>query len=172
MMKSGILSIPESEKKLAQIKNVFWGVKKIILSDSSTQYQTNIDIMDAPAEKSADVRYRTYKLKNDSGELLMDARPGYAKDDDPDVVGWPICRAPKVDHADIFIDGAAYLLVMHNSQNYALKDESGASVLQIRHKGICGGWTIDATKTFLPQVLCGLFVFCRYIEQENEFIVV
>lgn len=173
MMKSGILSIPESEKILAQIKSLFWEVKKTIsLHDSSTQYMTDIGIMDAPSEKREDVRYRVYTLTNGNNEVLMEAHPGYAEDDDPDIVGWPIFRAPKVDHADILIGNSAYLLVMHNSQNYDLKDESGTSVLQIMHKGISGGWSIETAETFNAQVLCGLFIFCRYIEQENEFVIV
>ncbi len=173
MMKAGILTAPENEKKLAQIKSAFLGAKKTIsLADSGTQYQTDIHRMDAPPEKCGDVRYRIYTLRNDTGVVLMEAHPGYAKDDDSDAVGWPICRAPRVDHADLRIDGTAYLLVMHNSQNYSLKDQSGASILQIMHRGISGGWIIETSEPFDAQVLCGLFLFCRYIEQENEFIVV
>lgn len=173
IMKSGILSIPEGAKKLAQIKSTFGGAKKYIsLYGSTTQYHANIDIMDTPSEKSGDVRYRIYTLKNECNEVLMEAHPGYAKDDDPAVLGWPICRAPKVDHADVLIANSAYLLVMHNSQNYSLRNKDGSTVLQIIHKGISGGWTIKTVETFNALVLCGLFIFCRYIEQENEFIVV
>lgn len=173
MMKAGILTVQESGKKLAQMKSAFLGANKTIsLSDGGAQFQTDIHIMDAPPKKSRDVRCRIYTLRNDRGKVLMEAHPGYAKDDDPDAVGWPICWAPKVDHADLLIDGTAYLLVMHNTQNYSLKDQSGASVLQIMHQGISGGWIIETSEPFGAQVLCGLFLFCRYIEQENEFIVV
>ncbi|WP_367926232.1 hypothetical protein [uncultured Ruthenibacterium sp.] len=173
IMKSGILSISENAKKLAQVTSAFGKMKKTIsLPDGSVQYQTDIDIMDAPAEKRGDVRYRVYTLTNGNDQVLMVAHPGYAKEDDPDMVAWPMCRTPKVDHADIMIDGVTYLLVMHNSQNYALKDGKGTSVLQIMHKGISGGWTIETAKSFSAQVICGLFIFCRYIEQENEFIIV
>lgn len=104
--------------------------------------------------------------------VLMEAHPAYAKEDDPDVVGWSICRVPKVDHADILICGTKYLLTMHNSQNYSLKDEQENTKLQIMHCGIAGGWTMDANECFSPEILGGLFIFCRYMEQENEFIVV
>ena len=173
MMKSGILSNFDNEKKLAQIKSEFWGAKKTItLSDSDSLYQTNIDIMSAPLERSGDVRYRVYILTNENDEVLLKGHPGYALEDDPDVVGWPVYRAPKVDHADVLIDGFNYLLVMNNSQNYVLKNDSGASVLQIMHQGISGGWIIETNETFDAPILCGLFIFCRYIEQENEFSVV
>lgn len=172
-MKSGILSSSESNKVLAQIKSMFWGAKKTIsLHDSGTQYMTDIDTMNSQSEKKGDVRYRVYTLKNGNNEILMEAHPGYAKEDDPDVVGWPIFRVPKVDHADILIGNSAYFLVMNNSQNYELKNESGMSVLQIMHKGISGGWTMETEEAFNAQILCGLFIFCRYIEQENEFVMV
>ena len=173
MMKSGTLSNPKNGRMLAQIKSSFWGARKtIFLSDDDKQYHTDINILGAPAKKSGNVRLRIFTLNNNNGEVLMEAHPCYAKDDDPDIVGWPICRTPKIDHADLSIGDIWYLLVMHNNQNYSLKDKIGTIILQIMHKGISGGWTIDTTEKFPAQVLCGLFIFCRYIEQENEFIVV
>ncbi|MCC8169779.1 MAG: hypothetical protein LIO59_05375 [Oscillospiraceae bacterium] len=173
IMQSGTLSVSESGEKLAQIKSDFCGAKKTIsLQGENTEYRTDIDITDTSTEQREDVRRRVYILKNSDGETLMEAHPDYAEDDNPDVVGWSIYRAQKVDHADISIGGTSYLLVMHNSQNYSLLDKDGDNVLQIIHRGIFGGWTIDSKETFPPQMLCGLFVFCRYIEQENEFIVV
>lgn len=173
VIKSGIVFLPEEERTLAHIKSMRGrAAKTICLADNEMQYQTDINVMDAPPEKSGDVRYRVYTLKKDSGEVLMEAHPGYAREDDPDMVGWPICRAPKVDHAEVWIAGNRYTLVMHNSQNYTLQDESGASVLQMMHRGIAGGWVINTTELFPVPVFCGVFLFCRYIEQENEFIVV
>ena len=43
------------------------------------------------------------------------------------------------------------------------------SVMQIFHRGIVGGWNIEAMDNFAPEIICGIFVFCKYIEQENEF---
>lgn len=173
IMKSGMLSSPENGTILAQIKRDFWGARKtILLPAGDTSYQTDISAADAPEERRGDVRFRIYTLKDNDNKVWMEGRPGYAKEDDPDVVGWSLCRAPKVDHADILLHGAAYVLVMNNSQNYSLQDQTGTAVLQIMHKGIAGGWTIQSSEAFPPQVLCGLFLFCRYLEQENEFIVV
>jgi hypothetical protein len=92
--------------------------------------------------------------------------------DDPDVVGWPVCRMPKVDRADITIDGTDYLILMYDSRNYGMQNNEGKEILHIQHNGIAGGWTIKCDHDFAPEVLCGLFVFCRYIEQENEFLIV
>ena len=66
----------------------------------------------------------------------------------------------------------SYALVMHNSQNYGLKDPTGCTVVQIMHRGLCGGWNIDTDEAFSSGILCGIFAFCRYMEQENEFVVV
>ena len=43
---------------------------------------------------------------------------------------------------------------------------------RIMHRGLCGGWSIDADEAFSPGILCGLFAFCRYMEHENEFMIV
>lgn len=45
-------------------------------------------------------------------------------------------------------------------------------VVHILHRGIMGGWTIEDETGLLPKNLCGLFVFCRYLERENEFMTV
>lgn len=48
-------------------------------------------------------------------------------------------------------------------------DENGKIIMR---RGLCGGWLIDAFDDFSPEILCGIFVFCRYVEQENEFLIV
>ena len=61
---------------------------------------------------------------------------------------------------------------MQNSQNYTLRDRAGYIVVQIMHRGLTGGWNMEVDEDFTPEILSGLFAFCRYIEQENEFLVV
>ena len=72
------------------------------------------------------------------------------------------------------LDEASWLpaLRMHNSQNYTMKDIHDADVLRIMHRGLIGGWLLEDRCGFAPETLCGLFIFCRYIELENEFIIV
>lgn len=65
-----------------------------------------------------------------------------------------------------------YVLTMHNSQNYSLMDTNDLEVLCIMHKGIAGGWMVESNCGFAPEIICGIFTFCRYIEQENEFLIV
>ena len=61
---------------------------------------------------------------------------------------------------------------MHNSQNYSLINAHNSEVLRIMHKGIAGGWAVEDICGFVPEIICGIFIFCRYIEQENEFLIV
>ena len=102
----------------------------------------------------------------------MVASPDYAEGDDPAVVGWSLCRMPRVDHAKVVIGEREYLLVMQNNQNYSLSEISGKTIVQIVHLGLGGGWNIEAIEDFASEMICGIFVFCKYIEQENEFLVV
>ncbi|NBH82291.1 hypothetical protein D7X88_04200 [bacterium C-53] len=79
---------------------------------------------------------------------------------------------PRVDHAKVVFNKNEYLLTMQNNQNYILSDKFDKAVIQIFHRGLVGGWNIEVMSDFLPELICGIFVFCRYIEQENEFLVV
>ena len=87
----------------------------------------------------------------------------------------PMCneRGGIVDDVLIYkVNGEEYLLTMHNSQNYSLINAHNSEVLRIMHKGIAGGWAVEDICGFVPEIICGIFIFCRYIEQENEFLVV
>ena len=172
IMKSGCLCNARSGESLAKIVSTFSGpLKRILLSETDIEYHADIRKLDAPAERSSDVRFREYFL-GDQRNTAMTGRPGYAGGEDPLVTGWPVCRLPRVDHALIRIGGDEYHLVMHNSQNYTLKDKKGDVILQIMHRGLIGGWLFCDDHGFAPEILCGLFAFCRYIEQENEFLIV
>ena len=104
--------------------------------------------------------------------IMILGYPDYAKGENPDEVGWPAVRVPRVDHAEIYIEEKKYILEMHNSQSYSLLDCTGETVLRIMHRGICGGWNLITDYKFMPEIICGLFLFCRYIEQENELLII
>lgn len=171
VMKSGCLSQESSGEIMARIKGTFSGpIKKITLSN--TEYHTDIRHLEAPVGRVSDVRFREYVLVNQCGTGIMTGKPGYADGDDPAVTGWPIYRMPRVDHAQITIGTEEYGLIMHNSQNYSMKDKAGYVLLQIIHRGLTGGWKFHDNHGFTPEILCGIFAFCRYIEQENELQIV
>lgn len=172
IMKSSCLYSEQYGETLAKIKSTFSGpLKRILLSETNTEYHTDIRKLDAPAQRSGDVRFREYFFGN-PGNTMMTGQPGYAEGEDPLPAGWPVCRLPRVDHAQIRIGGNEYHLTMHNSQNYTLQDENGYVILRIIHRGLIGGWLFHDYHGFAPEILCGLFAFCRYIEQENEFLIV
>ena len=156
----------------ARIEGSFTGSeKKIYSANGSLIMHTDVANLEVPPNETVNVCYRQYILFDSSGNKCAVANPDYAKGDAPTVV-WPLCRMPRVDHAKIVYDKNEYLLVMQNNQNYLLSDKSGKSVMQIFHRGTVGGWNIEAMDDFAPEIICGIFVFCKYIEQENEFLVV
>lgn len=172
-IKAGVLYKHEPQRALARIKSALIGPQRKILSIAGELLLTaDVRYLDESKASSGDVRNREYILTDNGNQLIGSARPGYADGDDPNVVGWPICRMPRVDHANIVVNGEEYLLTMHNSQNYSLTNNDNSEVLRIMHKGIVGGWTVEDHCGFAPEILCGIFAFCRYIEQENEFLIV
>ena len=161
-IKAGVLYKNESQLALARIKSVLLGPQRKILSIAGELLLTaDVRYLDESKASSGDVRNREYLLTDNENQLVGSARPGYADGDDPDVVGWPICRMPGVDHANIVVNGEEYLLTMHNSQNYSLLNTCNS-----------GGWIVEDICGFVPEIICGIFIFCRYIEQENEFLIV
>lgn len=53
-----------------------------------------------------------------------------------------------------------------------LKEESGKAVMEITHRGLVGGWDIAGPEDFGCEGVCGIFLFGRFMERENEFWVV
>lgn len=170
IMKSGYLSREQSSEVMARIKSTLTGSVKII-TISEAEYHTDIRRLNPLPERSGDVRFREYIFADHSNTRML-GRPGYADGEDPLVNGWPICRMPRVDHARITIESEEYDLTMHNPQNYSMKDRTGYVILQIIHRGLTGGWQFHDDHGFAPEILCGIFAFCKYIEQENEFLIV
>ena len=172
-IKAGVLYKNESQLALARIKSALLGPQRNIFSiEGKLLLTADVRYLDESKASSGDVRNREYLLTDNENQLVGSARPGYADGDNPDVVGWPICRMPRVDHANVSIDEKKYILTMHNSQNYFLVDTNDSEALHIMHKGISGGWMVESNCGFTPEIICGIFIFCRYIEQENEFLIV
>ena len=172
-MKSGVLLQEPSHTALAGIKSVLTGsVKRIQKCADEWLLEAGIRYLDERNVHSGDVRNKEYVLTDHRGSVVASAFPGYARGEEPDVAGWPIHRMPKVDHAKVTIAGAEYMLTMCSGQKYTVKDAGGAEILRILHKGIAGGWNVEDDHGFAPEILCGIFVFSRYIEHENEFMII
>ena len=172
-MKSGVLYEDASRVPLVKMKSAITGpVKMIYCNNEIMAIKTDICCSAPQKNQTGDTRSKVYIMKDGRDALIAVGKPGYAKEDEPETAGWPVCRVPRVDHADLTIENQQFLLMMHNSQNYSLRDGENNEILRILHKGIAGGWSIEDLHGFSPEVICGIFAFCRYIEQENEFIIV
>lgn len=170
-MKSGNLFLNDTLS--VQLKSTFADPeKKIFATNGRLLMRTDICSMEAPPTEKRNIRYRQYVMLDGNGKECAVAKPDYAEGDEPAVFGWRICRMPRVDHARLFIGRKEYLLSMRNSQNYFLCKKHGKIVIRIVHRGLCGGWNINAADDFAPEIICGIFVFCRYVEQGNQFLVV
>lgn len=169
-LKAGSLYL--QDRMLARIKSAFSGPEKEIVSpDGTLLLRTEIRAVQDPRLAPGDVRQRCYCLLDAGGREIALARPDYAAGDEPEAMGWPVSRTPQVDRAQVRLD-QDYTLLMQNSQNYLLQRPSGEAQVRIMHRGLTGGWNIETEQSFSPAELCGIFIFCRYIEQENEFLVV
>lgn len=168
-MKAGVLYL--EDKPLARIKSALTGPEKRILSAKGELLaRSDILRLETPPERRGDVRFCRYTLTAKDGASLASAAPDYAPEEDPMVTGWPFCRMPRVDRAKIWIGEREHRLLIQNSQNYLLQGPEGET--RVMHRGLMGGWDIETGGSFGPELLCGTFVFCRYLEQENELFMV
>lgn len=158
-MMGGILSLRDAVA--ARITGVFTGPEKQILSPDG-QLLLRTDIRDASP--------RQYRLLDARGNLIAHAEPDEAENEKSAAFGWPQQSLPRVDHVRMALGEAEYCLTMKNSQNYVLERPDGEVAATVFHRGLTGGWDIEARDALSPEVLCGVFVFCRYLEQENEFL--
>lgn len=173
LLKSGVLCEEKGTKILSRIKHTIWCTSKTVtLSDDTPILKITIRDPDTSEDKRGNKRFREYVMLDRNDTLIAVGYPAYAEGEDPDRNGWPICRMPRVDHAIVQIAEATFLLTMHDNRHYSLEDRDGQKILQITHMGLSGGWLLEDEYDFRPELLNGLFVFCRFIEQENEFMIV
>lgn len=171
IMEAGILYA--DKKMLARLKGVFNSPEKsIFLADGTLALRTSIRSLKIPPEKKGDVRFRNYIMFDKNGRECVLAKPSYATGHEPETAGWPVCRIPKVDHVHMKINDTEFCLFMQNNQSYSLMEESGRTAVRITHRGLIGGWNIEADDGFPPEIICGVFAFCKYMDYENEFLIV
>lgn len=168
-MKSRILSDAEQDQPLATLNGNFWGPEvKIQLCGEMTQFSAGI----LESAKPDFEEERKYWFRDEEGQILWEGTPLCAEEGEPESQEWPANRIPRVDRVRIEGGGERYLLLMKNSQNFRLEDPDGEVVLQILHRGISGGWDIETEREWSAGWICGIFLFGRYLEKENEFSVI
>ncbi|SET75181.1 hypothetical protein SAMN05443270_1250 [Lacrimispora sphenoides] len=175
LLKSGTLYQTDNKAAgpaLANIHNRLFGLEKQIIAGEK-QFLTQIQTKTLTGERILGAGSRQYLLKNSGGEILLSGVPKYADENDPAIVGKFIYRMQRVNSVELMFQDRSGLLQMINSQNYRLSDPSGKVILTLLRRGIfSGGWNLDAAEEFQPEFLCGIFIFCRYMEQENELPIV
>lgn len=172
-LKSGTLFVEPSHRAILKLRSALVGsVRRIYDGDGDLLAETDVHYVGGHGVRTGDVRNKKYVMNNSRGEVMAVGHPEYAEGDDPDLVGWPICRLPVVDHAVLTMDGSYHTLTMLNSRNYSVRDMLGTERMRISHEGVSGGWAIESDGTLTPELICGMFAFGRYIEQENEFMTV
>ncbi len=185
-IKSGILYLqeaPDTLLRLAAIKAPAYTAQKCI-STKGDDYFTDITSIDAGRVQSGrnysfpglehHLSGREYTLSDHQQHILASAVPVYNQEYGSPAHSRPLSYAPRISRAAVDIGGSPFCLTMLNSQNYRLTDPAGHNTIEILHNGLGGGWNVTACPEtdFPPIILLGLFIFCRYLEKENEFVVV
>lgn len=166
ILKSGVLSARSGPA--ARIQTDLTGPERSVLFPDGTA-ALRAFVRTQPGHSGGDVRTRQYVLERPDGTTAAVAQPDYAPGQAP--TEQPMRRLPQVDRARVTMDGE-YLLVMEDRCSYLLRDGGGSPVLRFRHRGLTGGWDVTCSAPLAPETVCGLFLFCRCIERENEFLVV
>lgn len=169
LMKSGVLYNDESGSPLLIIKGDMLGPnKKIYLNNGKLVLISNIRIADPFGASNGEYANVEYRLTTDNGTVIAKGFPKYA---DEMTISWPFHRISRINRVKIVMNQCEYDLYMHNNQSYSLLSISNQELVKIMHNGIEGGWRIHDTKGFPSEIIVGLYIFCRYIERENEFII-
>lgn len=165
LMAAGSLYEESGGHMLARIRGFLSGTERRIVSPEG-KLVLRTEVRDGAADGAGG---REYVMQDENGVDCAVALPDYADGEDPAQAGWPVCRMPRVDRAQVRIGADRYRLVMDSSRSYTLWDQTGHSLVHIVHRGVAGGWNIQDEGRFRPELIVGIFVFCRYIEKENEF---
>lgn len=155
----------QQETCLCYIKGPFYSTNKTIISSKDNSI-LKAEIVQK--KKDGKLDSRKYLLTDEADHIVAEGQLEYAEGADP----WPVCHAPRVDRLLIKMDDSSYELKMLNSQNFVMEDQQKYSVMEIIHNDIGGGWNTVIHRDFDSSVVMGIFVFSRYLDKENEFIVV
>lgn len=172
-MKAGALYRDDSKEVLVKMKSALNGPEKRIYRDGEGMtMKTGIRYPDSQKEYSGDIRNKEYIMTDGGDTVIAVGRPGYARGDGLEEAGRPVRGLPRIDRASLTVENQRFFLTMHDSRHYSLRDGKNDDILRILHKGLSGGWSIEDNHGFSLEIICGIFAFCRYIEQENEFLIV
>ncbi len=146
-------------RPLAVLKGGLSGDKRVLSADGTLALKTT-------------VRDREYVIISPDGTEIAVALPEYAEGENPAEKGHPVCRMPRTDRARIHSQGREFLLSLERGNGCQLWDGSKKLLARFTRRGWGRGWGIEAADRLSPELVCGVFAFCQYLERENELIVV
>lgn len=147
---------------LASIQSPFYSVRHTILSaEGQTVFFTDIRTDSRGGGKAGN----QYLITDLQRHIVLSGKPECSADGIPGHV-------PRVDRVQLKMNQSVGSLRMLNSQNYCLEDAHGQRAVEIIHNGIDGGWTLEADASVSPALLLGIFIFSRYLDKENKFVVI
>ena len=120
---------------------------------------------------SHDARRHEYLLTDSNLKTVASARPYYAESDTPEIYGWPFCRTPEIDNLSLKVNENSYEIVRIGYPKYEIRDSLGNLVLGLSYSLIARQWNVYADNHFTEAIICGIILFCQYLEFENDVII-
>lgn len=165
-IRAGTLYRGDSDEPLCCIRGTFSEEKRI--EDAAGGLCLTLEVRRGRHCKSGDIRFHRYVMLDQQDGEVASASPDYAAKEDPRINGWPLSRLPRVDQAVVRWKEQRYRLFMRDPGSYVLMDCFNREAACLTHRALRGGWNVTARDVFPPAIVCGLFVFCRYLEREND----
>lgn len=165
-IRAGRLYSGDGDEILCRIKGIISEEKRV--EDAAGWLCLSLRVLRNKEDKSGDIRFYRYVMLDPQGAEISSASPDYAHEEDPRKVGWPFGRLPRADRAIVRWKEQQYHLRMRDTCTYVMTDCFDQEAACLVHRGIKGGWNVTAREVFSPAMVCGLFVFCRYLEREND----
>ena len=145
--------------KLACLKMPYYPTRKTILSpDGRIKLYADIKT----CEGGEHSRQQIYVLSDALNQTILSGSLVYPEN-------LSLLNDRPVNQIMFTMDHKIYHLFMRSSQEYCIMDEDSWVAARLSHSIKGGGWYVEADPVFSPFILMGLFIFCRYLDRENEF---
>ena len=146
--------------KLASLKTPYYPIKKIILSPDG-RIKLYADIKNCPGGEINGKRI--YVLSDPLNQTILSGIPIYSDN-------LSLLSGMSVNQIRLTMEHRLYDLFMRSTREFCIMDDNSWVAVRLEHCTEGGGWYVEADPVFSPFILMGLFIFCRYLDKENEFI--
>ena len=145
--------------KLACLKPPYYPVRKTILSpDGSIKLYADIKT----CKGSEPNRDQLYILSDSLNQTILSGSPVYTKK-------LLLLDGIAANQIKLTMDHKPYNIYMKSCQEYCIMDENSWVAARLEHNPKGGGWLVESYPVFNPFILMGIFIFCRYLDKNNEF---